>query len=376
MLSANSERRGKEAEMRSGVCFRLFLINAMTVPVFLFASTDIATVAGTVRHASVKSHTTIVYIDEMPNLEPAKPAVQPIVEFKRNRFSPAVLPVVAGTTVKFLNNDGRKHTVFSVDGEKYDLGEFKEGESREHTFTDAGTYAQLCSRHPQHAAYVVVLKTPYFAIADDAGRFQISGVPAGAWKLKVWNESLALNQTRQAYTVEVRQGMGDVEIDVPSLPSIEKFWLEPPPPAKAGIVERGAWLYRQKGCFLCHGEQGIGGVPNNNYVKRTIPALDTLAERLLLFDAEDVKLILDELERGRNLEALRDAPPLPRFEAFLAQYASVRDVIRKGNPAGKLHAKGPNPPLDMPRNKDVLPADVDALIAYLVTLQGWDEKRP
>jgi len=148
--------------------------------------------------------------------------------------------------------------------------------------------------------------------------------------------------------------------------SVVRYWLEPAP-TKAGVLERGKWLFRQKGCFLCHGPEGQGGVVNRNYVKDTIPPLN-LAERMMLFESEDVNAILDHMKRGTGLEALADSPPVPRFNVVLAQYHSVKDVIRKGNPAGKKDPKGPKPPLNMPGwGRDLSDADIDALIAYLLS---------
>jgi mono/diheme cytochrome c family protein len=154
--------------------------------------------------------------------------------------------------------------------------------------------------------------------------------------------------------------------------SVVKYWLEPAP-TQAGVVERGKWLFRVKGCFLCHGPEGQGGVPNGNYIKDTIPAL-TLAETMRL-DPEDVSAILEPMTRGVRLEALTDSPPVPRFNVFLARYQSVQDVIRKGSQAGKKNPKGPMPPLNMPTWSPHLPdADIDAIIAYLLTLKPRETK--
>ncbi|MBI2821437.1 MAG: c-type cytochrome [Acidobacteria bacterium] len=155
-----------------------------------------------------------------------------------------------------------------------------------------------------------------------------------------------------------------------SLPSSEKYWLEPHPPANASLVERGGWLFRQKGCLTCHGPEGSGGVPNWNYVKGTVPALNTLAERLMLFDPEDVKVVVEQMESGKNLDSLVASPPVPRFNVFLAQYDSVRNVIRKGSPPGRKDPHGPLPPLEMLAwGERLSEADIDAVIAYLLTLQ-------
>jgi cytochrome c553 len=158
-----------------------------------------------------------------------------------------------------------------------------------------------------------------------------------------------------------------------SPPKTEPYWLASPPPAGQPRVARGAWLFRRDGCFTCHGENGKGGVPNWNYVKDTIPPLSTLAERMLIPDKEGADAIVGAMERAVDLKSLSGDPPFARFNAFLAQYQSVKDVIRKGNPPGKKDPKGPQPPLEMLSfGARLSERDIDDLIAYLLTLQPWE----
>ena len=156
--------------------------------------------------------------------------------------------------------------------------------------------------------------------------------------------------------------------------SVVKYWLEPPPAASAGVLERGKWLFRQQGCFLCHGPEGQGGVPNRNYLNDTIPAL-ALAKWMTLFDREDVDVIVEQLKRGVRLETLADSSPVPRFNVVLEQYWSVHRLIQNGSVVGKKDPKGPKPPLNMPRwGRHLTEADIDAMIAYLLSLQPPEKK--
>lgn len=337
---------------------------------------DTGIVTGTLTQNSAKGYPTVVYIKGVPGQTFTPPTTHPTMEVKRDRFSPGVLPVLVGTTVEFLNSEGRKHYVFSPDGEKYDLGNWDKGGKRSYTFKRAGIYTQLCWLHSE-IAYVVVLSTPYFAVADEAGRFGISNVPVGAWKLKIWNERLAPSQLRQPYDVRIAAGQdAKVEISV-TLPSAARYWLEPRPSGDASLVERGKWLFRQKGCFQCHGPEGGRGRPNKNSVTGTVPVLDTLAEKLMLFDREDVNAVVEQMERGKDLETLADSPPVSRFNVFLAQYRAVRDLIRKGSRPGKRDPWGPTPPRAMvPWGRHLSNAEVNALIAYILTLQSWDNDDP
>ena len=146
-------------------------------------------------------------------------------------------------------------------------------------------------------------------------------------------------------------------------PQRPRFQSAPPP--DADLVERGKWLFRQKGCYVCHGSEGQGGVPNRNSVKETIPRL-ALAEQMKLYEPEDVSAIVDQMKRGVQLDALVDSPPVPRFNVVLAQYHSIQEVIRKGNPAGKKDPQGPAP-LSMPAwERELADTDIDAIIAYLL----------
>lgn len=156
-----------------------------------------------------------------------------------------------------------------------------------------------------------------------------------------------------------------------SAPPAAAYWRRPPPPPAASRAEHGKWLFHRNGCVTCHGPDGRGGVPNYNYLNDTVPALDTLARKMFLFFPEDVDRIVDALERGVPLEQLEEQAPVPRFGAVLAQYASVRDVIRHGRAAGRKDPGGPLPPLQMPAWEHHLSdGDIDAVLTYLLSLQG------
>jgi hypothetical protein len=110
------------------------------------------------------------------------------------QFIPHVLPVVAGTTVKFQNSDPTPHNVFSPDFEKYNLGTWPKGQSKDYTFSKCTkfpcAYTQLCRVHPEMEGFVVVLPNPYFAVSDKEGKFEIKGVPAGQYTVAVWHPKL------------------------------------------------------------------------------------------------------------------------------------------------------------------------------------------
>lgn len=160
-------------------------------------------IRGKVKHKYVRRYPAVVYVEEMPGLRFTPPSKPAVMDQKGKVFKPRVLPVLVGTTVKFANNDDFEHNVFSPDGEKYNLGNWKKGENRQYTFKRANAYVQLCSIHPEMVGYVVALKTPYFALAKKDGTFEIANVPPGEWKVKVWNERFRKKSLSKSFKVTV-----------------------------------------------------------------------------------------------------------------------------------------------------------------------------
>lgn len=151
--------------------------------------------AGTIKgKVSVKgarnARNVVVYVDAMPG-EFKPPQEHAVLDQKNMAFIPHVLPIVAGTTVDFLNNDNVLHNVFTSKecAEKFNLGTWGKGKSRSYQFKNPGCRAiLLCKPHPQMEGWVVVLQNPYFFKTGKKGAFVIENVPAGTYTLNVWHK--------------------------------------------------------------------------------------------------------------------------------------------------------------------------------------------
>ena len=149
-----------------------------------------STISGTVKITGLASSAdAVVYVQQAPGTFPAgKPAD---MDQRKMQFIPHVLPVVAGTTVKFLNSDPTPHNVFSPDNEKYNLGTWPQGQTKDYVFSKCAkppcVYTQLCRVHPEMEGYVVVLQNPFFAVTGKDGHYQIDNVPPGNYTLAVWH---------------------------------------------------------------------------------------------------------------------------------------------------------------------------------------------
>jgi plastocyanin len=111
-------------------------------------------------------------------------------------FSPHVLPILAGTTVEWPNNDKIYHNVFSMsDAKQFDLGLYKGNPpDKRVTFNKPGRVDVFCSIHTSMNCIVLVLENPYFASTDENGNYQIPNVPPGKYKLKAWHERLPADE--------------------------------------------------------------------------------------------------------------------------------------------------------------------------------------
>ena len=100
-------------------------------------------------------------------------------------FAPFVLAVRTGTTVEFPNNDKVFHNVFSFrDGKKFDLGMYAPGSVKRIVFDQPGLARLFCNIHPNMAAYIMAVNSPFFAVSNGKDTFtRISGVPPGALPL-------------------------------------------------------------------------------------------------------------------------------------------------------------------------------------------------
>jgi plastocyanin len=149
-----------------------------------------STISGTVKITGLASNAdAVVYVQQAPGSFPAgKPAD---MDQRKMQFIPHVLPVVAGTSVKFLNSDPTPHNVFSPDNEKYNLGTWPQGQTKDYIFSKCAkppcVYTQLCRVHTEMEGYVVVLQNPFFAVTDKEGHYQIDNVPPGTYTLAVWH---------------------------------------------------------------------------------------------------------------------------------------------------------------------------------------------
>jgi plastocyanin len=136
-----------------------------------------------------------------------------LMDQREMKFIPYVLPVLAGTTVDFPNNDKIWHNAYSKSAAReFDLGLYPPGKSRSVTFDKAGEVRIFCNVHPTMEAFILIKDHPYFSAADKRGQFRVDGVPLGKFRIQVWHPQLG---TTEAGVELVREGeVVDINFDL------------------------------------------------------------------------------------------------------------------------------------------------------------------
>jgi plastocyanin len=182
-------------------------------------------IKGTVKVKGLRTPENIlVYLTKAPPGAADLSKVKFIMDQRNLEFVPHVLPVLVGATVDFPNNDKVDHNVFSMSRtKKFNLGSYTAGESKSVVFNKPGIVELRCDVHAEMAAYILVMKNPYYAVTDKQGHFEIPGsstleqtglsgvkdLAAGKYFIKSWHQKLKT----QKQTVIVPEN-GDVTIQL------------------------------------------------------------------------------------------------------------------------------------------------------------------
>ncbi len=140
----------------------------------------------------------------------AAPANRPTMAQRDTAFAPAVVAVRAGGTVAFPNGDAFFHNVFSYSSaQRFDLGRYPQGESKNVTFPEPGIVEVFCEVHEFMRGAILVAENPFYAVVGADGTFRITGVPEGEHTIAFWHPEHQALEQRVAVT-----GGGTARIEV------------------------------------------------------------------------------------------------------------------------------------------------------------------
>jgi hypothetical protein len=115
--------------------------------------------------------------------------------------------------VSFPNFDPVYHNVFSLSPARaFDLGIYKNGESRDVTFEKEGIIRLGCNLHANMTAHVAVVAAPHYVVTEPGGHYKFRSLAPGKYKLRAWAEDSTEPVTK---TIEIKEGENTLDLDVP-----------------------------------------------------------------------------------------------------------------------------------------------------------------
>jgi hypothetical protein len=133
----------------------------------------------------------VLLLDPVGAKPPLKPGPLTEVSQAKRTFQPRVTVVTAGTPVTFPNFDTVRHHVYSISPIKtFEIKLYAGVPTAPVVFDKPGIAVLGCNIHDQMAAWIVVTDTPWFALAHADGRARLEGLPAGAYRARLWHPAL------------------------------------------------------------------------------------------------------------------------------------------------------------------------------------------
>jgi plastocyanin len=150
------------------------------------------------------------------------------IEQRNREFVPYVTVVQTGTMIEFPNQDPVKHHVYSFSPAKLLEIKLYAGKPVQPVLFDKpGEVVLGCNIHDWMEAYVLVVNSPYFAKTGANGKAFIRNVPAGRYRLRVWQP----RQRSEAPLREIEVGAAPTRLDL--VADVAPRVFKPKPPAES-----------------------------------------------------------------------------------------------------------------------------------------------
>jgi plastocyanin len=140
----------------------------------------------------------IVILEPRHSAPLPEPATMPYMDQLSRNFIPSVLFVRTGHRTQFLNSDEELHNVNVKNGKTREQAfnvALPPGISYVHTFEQSGVYDVSCDAHSGMSAQIIAASSPYVALADSNGHFEIPHVVPGMYDVTVYAGGEAIEKT-------------------------------------------------------------------------------------------------------------------------------------------------------------------------------------
>src|ERR1700692_1641483 len=122
------------------------------------------------------------------------------------KYHPHVLGVMAGQTVQIKNDDQTTHNIHPTpkDNREWNESQPPSSPAIEKNFAREEIMLPVkCNQHPWMKMYVSVVKSPFYAVTDKSGKYEIKGLPPGDYTIAFVHEKLG--EQDQKVTVAAKE---------------------------------------------------------------------------------------------------------------------------------------------------------------------------
>jgi plastocyanin len=106
-------------------------------------------------------------------------------------YEPHVLGIMVGKDLTVKNSDDLLHNIHALpfDNKEFNFGQPQKGMTEKKQFSKPEVMVKVkCDVHPWMGAWIGVLDHPFYAVTDEAGKYEIKGLPDGKYTIEVWHE--------------------------------------------------------------------------------------------------------------------------------------------------------------------------------------------
>src|SRR5215467_1970594 len=114
------------------------------------------------------------------------------IDQKNCDYSPHVMVMPVNGDIAVRNSDPLLHNIhfYQNDDSLFNIAQPVQGQVDKHKLEKAGMVYAECDVHNWMKGHVAVVDNPYYAITDENGKFSITDLPPGSYKVRIWHEYL------------------------------------------------------------------------------------------------------------------------------------------------------------------------------------------
>jgi hypothetical protein len=148
----------------------------------------------------------VVYIEEVAAGKPFSINTMYTINQHNCEYVPHIQVVPMGARLQIVNSDNILHNVhvYDQDNGLRTVCNIAQPIKGQHTpikqtqLTGIDILFTTCDAgHPWMSGYVVLCKNPYYVVTDDNGKFVLTNVPPGDYKIKMWHEGFRITDVER-----------------------------------------------------------------------------------------------------------------------------------------------------------------------------------